>query len=215
MKGPFFLVFTALWAAAAYAARFGSYLDKDCAVPFANAIVFTDVCTWSSNQVSGSYAAYLTSCSSSAFDVVAFNLTGSAGCNGTPLSTFSVNAECVPYQGAYVKGIDFTCDSGNTTYNVLAHFAPRCEDGGFAFSMDLGDPGCLEGSFGPGLWNWDAQGEYAEPYYSLTVFNSTDGTCQDETAEFQTKEFPAQCLSPSSPFQNISIDIFPAFPVPT
>jgi hypothetical protein len=200
--------------AAANAASLTSYFDADCKTPLINTVAFTDVCTWSSNRFSGSYALYLTECSSTSVEVSLFNLTGQAGCQGTPDFTFAANASCTPYKDAFVKVNDFTCNSQNTTYNILAHFTPECQDGGYAFSMNLGQPECLEASFGPGLWNWDAEGSFADPYYQLAIFNTTDGTCQDELAVFQTKSFPAECLAPTQPFQTISIDIYPAFPLP-
>lgn len=196
------------------AARLTSYFDSECKNPLVKTVAFTDVCTWSSNRFSGSYALYLTECSNTNLEVNLFNLTGSAECNGLPDYTFTANASCVQYQDAFIRVEDFTCNSQNTTYNILAHFTPDCQDGGYAFSMDLGLPICLQDSFGPGLWDWDAQGNYSEPYYMLELFNTTDGTCQDNVATFQTKEFPAWCLSPTQPFQNISIDIYPAFPLP-
>lgn len=195
------------------AAQFASYFDADCTIPITKVVAFTDVCTWSSNRFSGSYALHLTDCSTNQLNVSAFNLTGSAGCEGEIVSTLTANASCVAYEDAYIKALDFTCESQNTTYNVLAHFTPDCEDGGYAFSIELGEPSCLEDSFAPGLWDWDSQGNYSEPFYQLLLYNSTGGTCQDELAVFQTKEFPAWCLAPTQPFQNISIDIYPAIPL--
>lgn len=197
----------------ATAARFGSYFDSECKSPITNVVAFTDVCTWSSNRYSGSYALYASSCSDSTFSVSAFNLTGSAGCQGKPVYSLTVNSSCMPYEDAFVKALDFTCNSQNTTYNVLAHFTPDCQDGGYAFSIELGEPECLMDSFAPGLWDWDAAGNYSDPYYQLNLFNTSDGTCQDQVALFETKEFPAWCLTPTVPFQNISIDIYPAFPL--
>lgn len=202
-----------LFLGIASAAHFGTYFDADCKIPLVNAVVFTDVCTWSSNQFSGSYAMYLSSCSDSELELKGFNLTGAAECVGTSVFTLNANASCLPYENAYVKVLDFTCESQNTTYNVLAHFTPDCQDGGYAFSLDLGQPECLQDSFAPGLWTWDARGGYSDPFYMLELFNSTNGTCQDEVAVFETKEFPSFCLTPTNPFQNISIDIFQAFPV--
>lgn len=199
----------------ATAAQFGSYFDADCKTPVVTAIAFTDVCTWSSNRFSGSYALTLSSCSENSLEITAYNLTGSAGCNGIPVSTFTANSSCIPYDDTYIQVHDFSCNSQNATYNVLAHFTPDCQDGGYAFSMNLGLPECLESSFGPGLWGWDARGNYSDPFYMLQLFNSTDGTCQDEVAVFETKEFPAWCLTPRAPFQNISIDIYPAIPKPS
>jgi hypothetical protein len=208
-----------LWAlpllfAFANAAKLTSYFDSECKTPLIDTVAFTDVCTWSSNRYSGSYAIHLSSCSETSVDVNLFNLTGQAGCNGVPDYTFTANTSCVPYKDAYVKVNDFTCASQNSTYNILAHFTPGCQDGGYAFSIDLGQPSCQGASFGPGLWNLDAEGSYSDPYYQLELFNSTDGTCQDQLATFQTKQFPAECLPTVQPFQNISIDIYPAFPLP-
>lgn len=208
------LFVSAFLIASSSAARFASYFDAECKNSLTSVVAFTDVCTWSSNRYSGSYAVYLSSCSATTFEVSAFNLTGQAGCEGQPVSTLSANASCMPYQDTYIKALDFTCNSQNTTYNVLAHFTPGCEDGGYAFSMTLGEPTCEEDSFGPGLWDWDARGNYSDPYYMLELFNSTDGSCQNEVAVFQTKQFPAWCLPTLHPFQNISIDIYPAFPLP-
>lgn len=205
--------FLPLLFGAATAARFGTFFDAECVIPVVNAVAFTDVCTWSSNRYSGSYALTLSNCSDSELTISAYNLTGSAGCQGESVGTLTVNSSCVFHEDNYVKAFDFTCESQNTTYNVLAHFTPDCQDGGYAFSMELGEPQCLGDSFGPGLWDWDAQGNYSEPYYMLELFNSTDGTCQDQVATFQTKQFPAWCLPTTQPFQNISIDIYPAIPV--
>lgn len=206
-------VLAALFAVSVNAAQFTSYFDAKCTIPITKVVAFTDVCTWSSNRYSGSYALYLSGCSSSQLNVSAFNLTGSTGCQGEPVYTLTANSSCVSYEDAYVKASDFTCDSQNTTYNVLAHFTPDCQDGGYAFSIELGQPTCLEDSFAPGLWDWDAQGNYSDPFYQLDLYNSTDGTCQDNLATFQTKTFPAWCLPTVQPFQNISIDIYPAFPL--
>ena len=195
------------------AARFGTFFDAECTIPIVNAVAFTDVCTWSSNRYSGSYALTLSNCSDTELSINAYNLTGSAGCQGESVGSLTVNSSCVFHEDNYVKALDFTCESQNTTYNVLAHFTPGCEDGGYAFSMQLGEPECLGDSFGPGLWDWDARGNYSEPYYMLEVFNTTDGTCQDQAAVFQTKEFPAWCLPTVQPFQNLSIDIYPAIPL--
>ena len=205
--------FLALFATFGNAAQFVSYFDSECKTPITKVVAFTDVCTWSSNRYSGSYALFLSGCSPTQLNVSAFNLTGSADCQGEVVSTLTANSSCIPYEDAYVKALDFTCDSQNTTYNVLAHFTPDCQDGGYAFSIELGEPTCLEYSFAPGLWDWDAQGNYSAPFYQLELFNSTDGTCQDELTVFQTKQFPAWCLTPTTPFQNISIDIYPAFPL--
>ena len=196
------------------AARFGTFFDSECKNTLTNIVAFEDVCTWSSNRFSGSYALYLSGCTNTMLEVKAFNLTGSAGCQGESIYTLSVNSSCMPYEDAFVKALDFSCNSQNTTYNVLAHFTPDCQDGGYAFSMELGEPNCQKDSFAPGLWNWDARGNYSDPYYMLELFNTTDGSCQDEVAVFQTKDFPAWCLTPTMPFQNISIDIYPAFPLP-
>jgi len=206
-------IFAGLLLSVAKAAQFASYFDAECTIPITRVVAFTDVCTWSSNRYSGSYALYLSECSDSSLSVSGFNLTGSAGCEGTPTFTVLANSSCIPHEDAYVKAWDFTCESQNTTYNVLAHFTPDCQDGGYAFSIELGEPICLQDSFAPGLWQWDAQGNYSDPFYQLELFNSTDGTCQDEIAVFQTKQFPAWCLTPIQPFQNISIDIYPAFPL--
>ena len=197
----------------AQSARFGTYFDAECKVPIINAIAFTDVCTWSSNRFSGSYALTLTSCSDTELSVKAYNLTGSAGCNGESIGSLTINSSCIFHEDNYVQAWDFNCNSQNNSYNIIAHFTPDCQDGGYAFSMDLGQPQCNEDSFAPGLWDWDAQGSYSDPYYMLELFNTTDGTCQDQLATFQTKEFPAWCLPTVEPFQNISIDIYPSFPL--
>ncbi len=206
-------VFSVLLITLTKAAQFISYFDSECKVPITKVVAFTDVCTWSSNRFSGSYALYLSNCGQNELAVSAYNLTGSASCQGEIIYTFTANSSCISYEDAYIRAFDFTCESQNTTYNLLAHFTPDCQDGGYAFSMELGEPTCLEYSFAPGLWTWDARGNYSDPFYELELFNSTDGTCEDEVAVFQTKEFPAWCLSPTQPFQNISIDIYPAFPM--
>ncbi len=195
------------------AARFGLYLDGECRQSVTKSIAFTDVCTWSSNVISGSYAMYLSACTESELELNLFNLTGQAGCNGIPVNTLSLNSTCAPHGDLFVKALDFTCLSQNTSYNLLGHFTPGCEDGGYAFSIQLGGGQCEEDSFGPGLWNWDARGNYSEPFYQLELFNTTNGSCEDETAIFQTKTFPAWCLPSGNAFQNISIDIYSSFPV--
>jgi len=206
---------TVLCIAMTSAARYGSYVDAECKNPIVPALVFSDVCTWSSNQYSGSFSMYLTSCSESEMVVTVFNLTDSSSalCLGFPLTKIPVTGSCTPFDNFYVKGLDFTCESQNTTYNVLAHFTPGCQDGGYAFSMDLGEPECLEGSFGPGLFSWNARGNYSEPFYTMDLYNTTDGTCKDPLARFETKQFPATCLPTVKPFHNISIDIYPAFSI--
>ena len=195
------------------AALYGNYFDDACTLPITNVLAFTDVCTWTSNQYSGSFATYLYNCTDSEMIVLAYNASVAPTCQGFPNYAFPVTAACTKYQDFYVKGLDFTCNSQNNTYNILAHFQSDCKDGGVVFSVQLGEPSCQGGSFAPGFFDWDTQGSYSDPYYQMTVYNTTNGTCEDERAVYETESFPAQCVSPVKPFQNIHLDIYQAFPV--
>lgn len=192
---------------------FQSFIDKACTLTASKAIAFTDVCTWTSNLEFGSYALTLTSCNETAFEVSTYNLTGQAGCNGIPNNKIQITNTCNEMDGIYVKGLDFTCESKNTSYNLLAHFTPDCEDGGYAFSIQLGEPTCQESSFAPQYFNWDTEGGYVDSYYKMMIYNSTNGACEDQIALFETKQFPVECLAPVENFNNISVDIYPSFPL--
>ena len=205
--------FLPLFFAVANAALFGAYFDADCSVPITKTLAFTDVCTWSSNQYSGSYANYLFNCTENEMVVVGYNASIAPTCQGYPNYLVQVTPDCSKYDNIYIKGLDFTCDSENNTYNVLAHFQSDCKDGGLPFSIQLGEGTCQEGSFAPGFFNWDTQGGYSNSFYTMSLYNTTNGTCQDEVAVFQTEAFPAQCVAPNRPFQDISVDIFQAFPL--
>lgn len=209
---PFFLGFFGL----TNAASFGSYYDANCTLPITNVLAFSDVCTWSSNQYSGSFALYLSNCSKDAMRATVYNASDAPTCQGSlPDYEVEVTSDCVKFEDAYVKGLDFTCESQNNTYNVLAHFQADCKDGGVPFSVQLGEPSCQAASFAPGFFNWDTEGSFSDPYYQMTVYNTTNGTCQDQVALFQTTSFPASCVVPVMNFQNISVDIYQAFPVNT
>lgn len=197
----------------ANAARFGTFFDSACTKQMVNAVVFSDVCTWSSNRFADSYALTLSSCSNTEFQVTFFSLTDDPVCEGSPLVNITLNSSCIPYNGVYLQGIDFSCESQNTTYNLLAHFTPTCQDGGYAFSMELGAPLCLQDSFGPGVWDFDAQGSYKNGIYSLELYSSTNGTCVNELTTFQTTVFPAHCLAPIQSFETVYLDIYNAFPI--
>lgn len=209
------MFWVALLLAVANAAQYTSFFDAECKFPITPSVVFTDVCTWTSNRYSGSYSTYLSSCSNSEFEVTVFNLTDSpsALCQGSPLLTIPVNTSCTPYLDFYVKGSDFTCESQNSTYNILGHFRSDCKDGGIPFSIQLGGGTCQERSFGPGFFNWDTQGGYTDPYYTMSLYNTTNGTCQNEITVYRTEQFPAYCLAPVGAFQSIFVDIYQAFPV--
>ena len=205
------LLFTAVSAA-----RYRIYHDDTCVLPIANVpdvLAFTDVCTWSSNRYSGAFSVALYNCSSSEMVVIGYNASSTPTCQGVPNYIIPVTSECTKYQDFYVKGYDFTCESQNTTYNILAHFQADCNDGGLPFSIQLGEGTCQAGSFAPGFFNWDTEGEYSAPYYEMKLYNTTNGTCQDERAIFQTESFPAECVKSNTGFQGISVDIYQAFPV--
>jgi hypothetical protein len=196
----------------ATAASFGSYYDANCSVPITNALTFTDVCTWSSNQYSGSWSLFLESCSDKELNAVVFNASDAPTCVGVPVYKVKMTEECTKFEDAYVKALDFTCNSQNNTYNVLAHFQPDCKDGGVPFSVQLGEGTCQPGSFAPGFFNWDTQGSYSAPYYQMEVYNTTDGECKIPRASFQTESFPAACVPASNPFEVNAVDIYEAFP---
>lgn len=200
-------------ASLAEAAVYGNYFDDACTLPITNVLAFTDVCTWTSNAYSGSFATYLFNCTETDMVVLGYNASLDPTCQGFPGYAFPVTAECTKYEDFYVKGLDFTCESRNTTYNILAHFQADCKDGGLPFSVQLGDPSCQGDSFAPGFLGWDTQGFYQDPEYQMAIYNSTNGTCQEQRTMFQTESFPASCLAPTKPFENLYIDIYQAFPV--
>jgi hypothetical protein len=144
---------------------------------------------------------------------IVYNASQYPTCQGVPNYATTITQDCAKFEDAYIKGQDFTCESQNNTYNIVAHFESDCKDGGVPFSVQLGEETCQGDSFAPGFLHWDTQGGYSQPYYSMTVYNTSDGSCQDERAVFQTESFPAQCVAPVKPFQNISVDIYQAFPV--
>lgn len=197
----------------AYAASFAAYYDSSCTVPITTAVAFTDVCTWSSNQYSGSWSLFLLNCTSSDMIAVVYNASDFPTCQGVPNYGIPITSECTQFQDSYIKGLDFTCESQNNVYNIVAHFESDCQDGGVPFSIQLGEGTCQGDSFAPGFLHWDTQGGYSNPYYTMTVYNTTNGSCQDKRAVFETKSFPAQCLPPTKPFYNLSVDIFEAFPI--
>lgn len=197
----------------AYAASFGGYYDSQCTTPISTTLGFTDVCTWSSNRYSGSWSLFLSKCSETQMTAVVYNASDYPTCQGVPNYSITITEECIKFENAYIRGLDFTCESNNNTYNVLAHFEPDCKDGGIPFSVQLGEGTCQSESFAPGLFNLDTQGGYSQPYYTMTVYNTTDGSCQDTKGIFETETFPAQCIPSLQPFQNISIDIYQAFPM--
>ena len=206
--------FLPFFFAVASAATFGSYYDANCSTPITNTLAFTDACTWTSNQYNGAFSLYLKDCSEKQMKAVVFNASDAPTCVGTPVSEVTVTDKCVKLgDGGYLRGNDFTCESQNNTYNVLAHFQPDCKDGGLPFSVQLGEGTCQAGSFAPGFFNWDTEGAYSDPYYEMELYNTTNGTCQDERAVFQTHTFPAQCVKSNTGFQGIFVDIYQAFPV--
>ena len=198
-----------------YAAFFNTYSDSNCTIPTSSNIAFKDVCTWTSNQYSGSWALYLNSCSDTKLSVVAYNASDAPTCQGIPYTSFSVTNQCTLYETFYTKATDFTCTSENTTYNIVAHFESDCKDGGVPFSVQLGDPGCQEGSFAPGFLGWDTRGSYSNGLYQMDIFNTTNGKCKDKKTTYETKDFPGQCLQAQPFFYNISIDIYSSFPAPS
>lgn len=194
-------------------AIFTSFFDSDCTLPIVNTLSFTDVCTWSSSKYSGSFSVNVQDCLSSSFNAYIYNLSESPVCNNKPNYIIPVTTDCLKYDTFYVKGTDFTCESNNTTYNILAHFESDCKDGGIPFSISLGLPYCQGDSFAPDFLNWDTFGNYSNPFYQLEIYNTTNGICQDKIATYQTQEFPVNCLASIKPFQNIYLDIYNAFPV--
>lgn len=198
---------------AASAAVFGGYYDDACTTPIVNSLAFTDVCTWSANQYSGSWSLFLLNCSSSEMTAIVYNASQYPTCQGVPNYAITITEDCTKFEDAYIKGLDFTCESQNNTYNIVAHFESDCKDGGVPFSVQLGKETCQGDSFAPGFFHWDTEGGYSQPYYLMTVYNSSDGSCENKRAVFETESFPAQCVAPVKPFQNISVDIYQAFPV--
>jgi len=193
------------------------YTDNICTFYTSKLYVFTDVCTWTSNTRSGSWSTYLSSCSNTDVNVKVYNLGDAPTCQGKPnitipLSITSPN-DCIPFDNVYVKLRDTTCSSQNTSYNLLAHFQTDCKDGGIPFTIQLGEPYCQNNSFAPGFYNYDTIGSYSSPYYQMNVFNSTDGTCENQQTIYQTTSFPVECLAPVTSFNNIYMDIYNSFPI--
>lgn len=208
---PFVLT---LFLGLASAAKFGFYHDAACSQPITQAVAFTDVCTWTSNQYSGSQAIYLRQCETDSLEVVVYNASFFPTCNGVPLGTLPVTSDCVDKGGYYVKGDDFSCTSENSTYNIVAHFTSDCSDGGVPFSIQFGQQtDCNGDAFAPGFFGWDVRGSYSPPDYRLEVFNTTNGTCRNPVSIFTTQEFPATCVKPARRFEISAIDMYNAFPV--
>jgi hypothetical protein len=195
-----------------HSARFSIFFDQNCSVPIMNVLAYTDVCTWASNQYSGSYAVNLADCTETGFDTFVYNASTASTCGGVPGDILQVTMNCTKHNDFYIMGYDTTCESQNQTYNILAHFTESCQDGGVPFSLDLGQT-CSGAAFLPNFFNLDAEGLYIAPDYILNVYNSTDGTCTDELTTFQTTGFPAHCLSSTKNYKDIFIDIYQAFPV--
>ncbi len=193
------------------AAFFESYQDQYCTIPISKTLVFNDVCTWTSNEYTGSWSIYSDNCSNDKLNVLFFNQDYSPTCQGTPNFTISINNNCTKFDNFYLKAIDFTCNSQNKSYNILSHFQSDCKDGGISFSIQLGEETCQSQSFAPTFFNWDTTGSFTNPYYQLNVFNSTNDSCIDQIALYQTESFPIQCLSAVKPFNNIYLDIYNSF----
>jgi hypothetical protein len=114
---------------------------------------------------------------------------------------------------SYIRGLDFTCESQGTTYNIFAHVQSDCTDGGIPFSVQLGEPSCQSGAFAPGFFSWDVEGNYSQPYYNMNIYSTTNGTCEDVQASVQTTSFPAHCLPLTPSLQVVALDIYTAFPM--
>ena len=207
------LRFLIVSAAVANAAMFASYFDVGCENMIVNSYAFQDVCTWSSNRYSGSYALALNSCSGTDLEVKVFNLSDSASCAGDNFSIYRLNSSCIQLNDIFIKALDFACNSNNNAFNIITHFTADCNDGGYAFSMMLGLQSCLGGSFLPGIWDYDARANYTDSFYNLQIFNSSNGKCENSIAEFVTNGFPALCMKPNNPFFGISIDVYQSFSV--
>ncbi len=195
------------------AAKIGTFLDANCSVPITNLLAFTDVCTWSADSYNGAFAVSASDCSTEGLTVSIYNATQYPTCQGPSVFQFPVTQSCEKVQDFYVIAFNTSCLSLNTTYNILAHFVEDCTDGGLPFSIQLGEQGCQGGSFGPSFLSYDTQGIYADPYYLMSVFNTTDGSCKEQKALYATKSFPAMCLQPVENSLNISLDIYNAFPL--
>lgn len=195
------------------AALFQSYYDNLCTKPIQKTLAFTDVCTWTSNEQSGSWSLYLNNCSNDTLNTLVFNLGDAPTCQGTPNFTIPITSNCNKFDNVYVKGLDFTCNSNNNSFNILSHFQSDCKDGGIPFTIQLGEPTCQGHSFAPSFFNWDTEGSFSNPYYQMNIYNTTDGSCQDKQSMFETTSFPAQCLAPVLPFNNIYLDIYNSFHV--
>lgn len=193
--------------------KINTFLDANCSTPITNFLAFEDSCTWGADSYNGAFAISGSDCSADGITVSIYNATEAPTCQSAPILSFPATQDCQKVTDFYVRTEDMMCLGQNTTYNILAHFVSDCKDGGLPFSIQLGDQGCQGGSFGPSFFSFDTQGIYAEPYYLMDVFNTTDGTCKEQRALFATKSFPAMCLKPSMPFQNISLDIYNAFPL--
>jgi hypothetical protein len=192
-------------------AQFGTYLDENCSKPITELYAFADVCTWGTDSYSGAFALTLSQCSDEYLDVNIYNTSTAPTCEGTPVFNFTVTPQCTQVQDFYVQAQNTSCQSEGLAYNVLAHFTPNCSDGGAPFTFLAGASPCAGNSFLPYLLGWDTAAFYEDPEYMFQVFNSTNGTCQDSRAIFRTQTFPAMCLKPTKPFNNIALDIYNAF----
>jgi hypothetical protein len=196
----------------ALAAQFGIYYDSECSIPITSSLAFTDVCTWSSNRYSGSWSVSLSSCNSTNLVANVYNASLYPTCQGDS-STLSISAACTKVQDSYIRANDFSCTSENTTYNILAHFQSDCKDGGIPFSIQLGNPSCQADSFAPGFLNLDTRGSYENGLYQMSLYNTSNGECQNQSAIFQTPSFPATCIAPQDSSEILFVDIYNAFPI--
>ncbi len=192
-------------------AQFGTYLDEKCSKPITELYAFADVCTWGTDRYNGAFALTLSQCSDEFLDVNIYNASTSPTCDASPVFNFTVTPQCTQVQDFYVQAQNTSCQSENLAYNVLAHFTTDCSDGGAPFSFLAGNPPCAGNSFLPYLLGWDTAAYYMDPFYMFQVFNTTNGTCLDSQAVFMTQTFPAACLKPTMPFNNIALDIYNAF----
>jgi hypothetical protein len=198
----------------AYAAKLETYLDANCSTPITNFLAFADVCTWGTDRYNGAFSITLSQCSTNSLEVNIYNATEAPTCQeAAPVLVFNATPSCTRVQDFYVRAENTSCISENYSYNVLAHFTENCTDGGLAFSIYTGNTPCEEAAFAPGLLSYDTGADYLDPFYMLTLYNSSNGTCSDGLAIFMTESFPAQCLKPIIPYNNMAIDIYNSFPM--
>lgn len=198
------------------AAMFGVYSDAQCENLVIPVLAYSDVCTW--NTYSTSYSLFLESCSSDFFSVQTFNLTDSPTCGSYPVNqTFSVSRHCKPTFDYYTKILDSEdCESDNNSYNIVAHNTPNCSDPGLPFSIVNRNNSCVGNSFGPGLAgaSFDTEIYISKTTFLLEIFQSKDGSCQNNLDFFAVQSFGSKCVAPLSGNDNqLFLQIWQSFPL--